>query len=166
MGHSTTQADVEGAFERYRRLTGDVDAKLVREGNFYYVRTDSPSAKRLNGYGAGIAWHVIHAWCDAWEARTTVDFELIRDESNNVLDELNFRSVDGMVSYSMAAEALAKIIGGADPQPTTNHDYCGNCGLTHDDPPCTDAPCVWCGGPTKRTDDGDLLCAQECFHGA
>lgn len=69
MGHNKNQNDAEAVVARYRKVTGDYNAALVRNGNHYFVRTDRSSARRLNYYGAGAFCQVVNAYCDGFEDR-------------------------------------------------------------------------------------------------
>jgi hypothetical protein len=70
--HRWTQADVEAALERYRKLTGDTTAVLVRTGPSrdrpFYVVDHSEPLGGFEAYGALAAIQGLEMYCDGYEA--------------------------------------------------------------------------------------------------
>jgi hypothetical protein len=89
MAHKPNSADVRRAFERYQRVSGDVDARLERT-----AQEPGPTIWRLEGdwrgewYGSGSAFPAIEAYCDGYrdghddgfEAGAKRDHELAEQE--------------------------------------------------------------------------------------
>ena len=69
MGHRDNWRDVEEAFARYKTLTGDTRADLIRDrpdGSFWTLV--SPTRGLMSAYGAGMMVGILGAFCDGWEA--------------------------------------------------------------------------------------------------
>lgn len=66
--HKIDRRDVEGAFERYRDLTGDDDARIVREeaGTVVFYGMTGRLSFRL--IGAAAAFTAIDSYCQGYEA--------------------------------------------------------------------------------------------------
>ena len=63
MAHKTEPADVFAVFDRYKELTADGDAVLLRDGPYNAIR----GRYRLEGYGKGEFVRIVDAFCDGWE---------------------------------------------------------------------------------------------------
>jgi hypothetical protein len=61
--HCDNALDVAREFQRYRELTGDSSARLLRDGAYWRVEG---RYEGLEGYGAGIMTALLRAFCRGW----------------------------------------------------------------------------------------------------
>ena len=72
MTHQSNSADVEREFQRYRELTGDREATLLRDGAYWLVQG---RYEGLEGYGAGTMTLALRCFCDGWEGGRIVPLD-------------------------------------------------------------------------------------------